>query len=488
MIRFENLTKSFWVQGTRKIVIDNLNSTLPTGKSLALLGRNGAGKSTLMQIIAGTMRPDHGSVFSDGTISWPVGFGGSFHPDLTGAQNVRFVARTYGVDTQELQDFVEDFAELGEHFHMPVRNYSSGMKSRLTFGASMGVPFDTYLVDEVTSVGDAVFRRKSRAVFEARMQHSSAVLVSHEMGQVRAFCDAGIVLSEGRLQYFDDLNEAIGLHLKLLQEKSPMVPVSKNEKHVKKKSRLQAAMLSGKKKKKKKFIIIGLPRSGTTYLMTLLNAHRKILCAGEQFNPYEIIDVKSRDQDPQKLCNREQTPRAFSKAFFEQHADGPHECVGYKFMIGHNVRMLGSLPDTQGISLIYLHRRNKLAQVSSLIKANQSHRWAQEHKDAYVDQKIRASPQQISQHWHEISTYDFLFSDWFERLPQKKIKLEYRTLFHKGFEKKICNFLGVDHDPKMKSPLVKQGSNTILDRFENPVAIRDYFTALGHEDWLGSEI
>ncbi len=216
MIRFENVTKGFWVRDERKIVIDALDATLPTGKSLALLGRNGAGKSTLLQIVAGTMRPDSGRVVSDGTISWPVGFGGSFHGDLTGAQNVRFIARVYGVDTEALLAFVEDFAELGKHFHMPVRSYSAGMKSRLTFGASMGIPFDTYLVDEVTAVGDAAFRRKSRAVFKARMQASSAILVSHEMAQVRQFCDAGIVLADGRLHYFDDLEEAIALHLKLL--------------------------------------------------------------------------------------------------------------------------------------------------------------------------------------------------------------------------------------------------------------------------------
>ena len=93
MIRFENLTKSFRVGRGRKMVIDDLTLTLPTGRSLALLGRNGAGKSTLMQIIAGNMKPDSGRVVSDGTISWPVGFAGSFHPELTGAQNTRFIAR-----------------------------------------------------------------------------------------------------------------------------------------------------------------------------------------------------------------------------------------------------------------------------------------------------------------------------------------------------------------------------------------------------------
>jgi capsular polysaccharide transport system ATP-binding protein len=216
MIRFENLTKSFWVQGERKVIIDNLSLVLPSGTSLALLGRNGAGKSTLLQMIAGTMLPDSGRIVSDGTISWPVGFGGSFHRDLTGAQNARFIARIYGVDTDSLLAFVEDFTELGKHFHMPVRSYSAGMRARLAFGVSMGIRFDTYLVDEVTAVGDASFKRKSRAVFRERVRDSSAILVSHEMKQVRQFCDAGIVLEQGRVQYFEDLGAAIACHQALM--------------------------------------------------------------------------------------------------------------------------------------------------------------------------------------------------------------------------------------------------------------------------------
>lgn len=212
MIRFENLSKSFAVKGERKCVIDRLDLELPTGKSLALLGRNGAGKSTLLQIVAGRLRPDSGRIVSDGTISWPVALGGSFNRDLTGEQNVRFLARVYGVDTDELVEFVREFAELGKHFFMPVKTYSAGMKSRLTFGSSMGIHFDTYLVDEVTAVGDAAFRKKSRAVFMERMQSSSAILVSHSMAQVREFCDAGIVLENGKLQYFEDLDEAIKFH------------------------------------------------------------------------------------------------------------------------------------------------------------------------------------------------------------------------------------------------------------------------------------
>lgn len=217
MIRFEHLTKSFWVRNERKIIINDLNATLPTGSSLALMGRNGAGKSTLLSMIAGTMRPDSGKIVSDGTISWPVGFGGSFHKDMTGSQNVRFIARIYGVDTDELIAFVEDFAELGKHFYMPIRSYSSGMRSRLAFGTSMGIKFDTYLVDEVTAVGDAQFKRKSRAVFRERMKDSSAILVNHSLGELRDFCDSGIVLEDGQLWYFEDLDEAIEFHQELME-------------------------------------------------------------------------------------------------------------------------------------------------------------------------------------------------------------------------------------------------------------------------------
>lgn len=216
MIRFENLTKGYWVNGRWQTVIDNLTATLPTGKSLALLGRNGAGKSTLMRILAGSERPTSGRAVTDGTISWPVGYGGSFHGDLTGLQNTRFIGRVYGVDTDELVSFVEDFAEIGEYFHMPVRTYSSGMRSRLTFGISMGIKFDTYLVDEVTAVGDVRFKIKSRAVFRARMKNASAIVVSHNTDDLRAFCDAGIVLHQGRLRYFDQLWEAIKLHEELM--------------------------------------------------------------------------------------------------------------------------------------------------------------------------------------------------------------------------------------------------------------------------------
>ncbi len=150
-------------------MIDHLNLTLPPASRWRCWAATGR-QSTLLEMIAGTMRPDSGRIVSDGTISWPVGFGGSFHKDLTGAENVRFIARVYGVDTDGLIAFVEDFAELGKYFDMPVRSYSSGMRSRLTFGASMGIHFDTYLVDEVTATGDAASRPRAGRSSAERMK------------------------------------------------------------------------------------------------------------------------------------------------------------------------------------------------------------------------------------------------------------------------------------------------------------------------------
>jgi capsular polysaccharide transport system ATP-binding protein len=214
VIVLRNLTKVFALNGQRKTVLDDVNTVFPSGVSVGILGRNGAGKSTLLKMISGSLAPTSGEILSDGQISYPVGYSGSFHGDLTGAQNTRFVARIYGVDTDDLLAFVEDFAELGSHFHLPVRTYSSGMKSRLSFGVSMGIAFDTYLVDEITAVGDANFKKKSSAIFRERMRTAGALFVSHSIGQVRELCEAGAVIEGGRVHYYDDVDEAIEHHLR----------------------------------------------------------------------------------------------------------------------------------------------------------------------------------------------------------------------------------------------------------------------------------
>ncbi len=212
VIRFEGASKQFVLREQTRTVLAPTDLILPTGRPVALLGRNGAGKSTLLKMISGVLDPSAGRIVTRGTVSWPVGFAGAFHPDLTGAQNTRFLARVYGIDTGDLSAFVEDFAELGPYYRQPLRSYSAGMKARLAFGVSMGIPFDTYLVDEVTAVGDGAFRKKATELFQARLAQAGAIVVSHSLPQLRALTEAALVLEGGRLRYFEDLEAAITLH------------------------------------------------------------------------------------------------------------------------------------------------------------------------------------------------------------------------------------------------------------------------------------
>ena len=226
MIRLESVSKSYRAGSEVKVVAERISAVFPPRTGVVIFGRNGAGKSTLLRMIAGTQAPDSGRILRRGTLSWPVGFAGSFVGDMTGAQNVRFVARIQGVDTGDLLSFVEDFAELGMHYHQPVRTYSSGMRARLAFGISMGIHFDTYLVDEVTATGDATFREKSAAVFRARIARSGLVMVTHSMGLARQVCQIGGVLEAGRLTMYDNVADAIAHHMENQLRFKSAVPVA----------------------------------------------------------------------------------------------------------------------------------------------------------------------------------------------------------------------------------------------------------------------
>ena len=213
IIELVNVTKSYRLQnGGRKYVLVNSSIEIPARKIVGVMGRNGAGKSTTLRLISGTQDVDSGKVIRRGTISWPVGFSGSFHPELTGAQNTRFIARVYGADTDDLLNFVKEFADLGRYIDMPFKTYSSGMRSRLAFGISMGIPFDLYLMDEVTAAGDTSFREKCNQMLTQRLKVSGAIFVSHSAQAVKATCNSAIILENGIMRYFEDIDEGLAFH------------------------------------------------------------------------------------------------------------------------------------------------------------------------------------------------------------------------------------------------------------------------------------
>jgi len=215
MIRFKNISKHFKTEGHKKVILDRANIEFLSGYSYGLLGVNGAGKSTTMKLIAGSALPNSGTITKDLRVSWPLGFAGGFHPQMTGRDNLVFVARVYGEDVHRVANFVEDFAELGDYINAPVKTYSSGMMARLAFGLSMAIEFDCYLVDEITAVGDARFQARCRAAFDARRQNSDIIMISHSMSTINAYCDKGIVLVDGQMLMFDNVADAVETYYRL---------------------------------------------------------------------------------------------------------------------------------------------------------------------------------------------------------------------------------------------------------------------------------
>ena len=221
MIEIKNITKSFMTPKGRHYLFKDLNLTIADKQSVGLLGRNGAGKSTLLRIICGLDNPDSGEVITNSTISWPVGIAGGFQGSLTGRQNVRFVSRLYssGDYIDEKIRFVEEFADIGRYFDMPVKSYSSGMRSRLTFGLSLAFDFDYYMLDEVGAVGDAAFRKRSQEILNARKATSGVLMVSHNLKDIKRTCDVGIVLMNQTAHVYHDTTEAIKVYKEHVHKK-----------------------------------------------------------------------------------------------------------------------------------------------------------------------------------------------------------------------------------------------------------------------------
>ncbi|WP_042955931.1 ABC transporter ATP-binding protein [Pseudomonas sp. G5(2012)] len=212
MFELRNVTKSYLTPKGRRHIFRDLSFKIPAGKNIGLIGRNGAGKSTLMRLLGGADVPDSGTVATDKSISWPVGLAGGFQGSMTGRENIKFVCRVYGAVGEAMRKkvaYVEDFAEIGNWIDEPVKTYSSGMRSRVAFGLSMAFDFDYYLIDEVMSVGDAHFKRKCSDVFEEKLQKSKVVLVSHSMGDIKKLCDVVLLVRNGGVQIYDDVDEGI---------------------------------------------------------------------------------------------------------------------------------------------------------------------------------------------------------------------------------------------------------------------------------------
>lgn len=215
MFEIKNLTKSYLTPNGRRYVFRNLSLSIPPGLSIGLIGRNGAGKSTLMRLLSGADVPDSGTIVTNQSISWPVGLADGLQRSISGRENIKFVCRVYGATGKTMREkirYVQEFAEIGDWIDEPVKTYSSGMRSRLAFGLSMAFDFDYYLIDEVMSVGDAHFKRKCGQVFEEKLKAANVVLVTHSMSEIRKLCHIVMLVRDGQVHIYDDVEEGIAAY------------------------------------------------------------------------------------------------------------------------------------------------------------------------------------------------------------------------------------------------------------------------------------
>jgi ABC-type polysaccharide/polyol phosphate transport system ATPase subunit len=231
VIHFAGVSKSFyrhagrmllrdrvthWLSGHQRerfYALKNISFDLEEGEGLAVLGPNGAGKSTLLGLVAGLAQPDTGSISVNGRVAALLELGSGFHPDLTGAENVRVNASLIGLSrrrTTELFDEIVEFSGISEFIHEPLRTYSSGMVMRLAFSVAINMDPEVLLVDEVLAVGDAAFQEKSfERVRRFRQTGKTLMCVSHATGMVQEMCDRAIWLDHGELMMAGRIGEVV---------------------------------------------------------------------------------------------------------------------------------------------------------------------------------------------------------------------------------------------------------------------------------------
>lgn len=208
MISVKNVSKRYHTRSGWKTVLQDINFELKKGEKIGILGRNGSGKSTLIRLMSGVEPPTSGEIDRQMSISWPLAFSGAFQGSLTGMDNLRFISRIYGTDLEYMQHFTEEFSELGDYLYEPVKKYSSGMKARLAFAISLSVEFDCYLIDEVIAVGDNRFTAKCKYELFEKRKDRSIILVSHSLAAIKEYCDNAMVLDNGIMHKFENMDQA----------------------------------------------------------------------------------------------------------------------------------------------------------------------------------------------------------------------------------------------------------------------------------------
>jgi len=207
-------------------VLDDVSLDVPHGQSIGIVGRNGAGKSTMLKVMCGLMPPDAGSVTVWGRVSSLLELGAGFQGEYSGTENVFLYGALMGLSQKfisERFDDIVEFSGVGDYLDNPVKTYSSGMYLRLAFAVAVHVDPDVLLIDEVLAVGDQTFRQKCfERAQRLRAEGKTIVLVSHEMGAVRRFCDRAIWVHDGKIRADGDPTEITSMYLEWAEGAAPV--------------------------------------------------------------------------------------------------------------------------------------------------------------------------------------------------------------------------------------------------------------------------
>lgn len=210
-IRYENF-----------IALEDINIQIEKGEVVGFVGLNGAGKSTLLKIVSGVLKPTKGKIRTSGRISPLLELGAGFDNDLSGRENIYLNGLILGYDRKFIDkniDEIIDFAEIREFIDTPIKNYSSGMKARLGFSVATIQTPQILIVDEVLSVGDGKFRRKSeKRMLELIESDATVLFVSHSIGQIRRLCSKVIWLEKGKIKMFGDTGNVCDEYEKFINQ------------------------------------------------------------------------------------------------------------------------------------------------------------------------------------------------------------------------------------------------------------------------------
>lgn len=191
--------------------LKDVSFSLQKGDRLGILGLNGAGKSTLLKVVAGVLKPTEGNVITKGKIVPLLELGAGFDKEYTGAENIYLYGAVLGYSRKFVEqkfDEIVEFSGLGEFIDVPLKNYSSGMKSRLGFSIATVVDPDILILDEVLSVGDVKFRKKSeKKIMDMFDEGVTVLFVSHSLAQVKRLCNKAILLEKGKIIASGDIEE-----------------------------------------------------------------------------------------------------------------------------------------------------------------------------------------------------------------------------------------------------------------------------------------